>query len=394
MSDEIRIIDDAFPPDVHERLSLWASNRSIEAGAIRLDGRDRRGFPALASNLRQRLGRWILGDPAKGSPADRPGGREHWRRRLLAADAHNLADVADLLATDRTLEPVDAAWKSISASHLTDSILIGCQIEGCGPGIDGCFQAEPASVGEQTVIVFLNRHWTPDWAGETVLLGEADDIVSSVLPRPNRVVFFPANLRHAQRRVSDLCPDLRKTLVWRTRRRRAGGLETLSSFLREHGAMDCSHYVGTLHDHLVRTFIALEKRGCQPEVCLGGGLHSVYGTSLLDHQMLTHSDRGLVAQRFGSEAEKLAYLFSILDRPGTLATPLALDDQTAVVELRDGQRLDLSRRDLDDLRMIDCANLEDQDTLKDYPPLMKIWNEFSPRSGSYRRDAPPDRAAS
>ena len=371
MADDALIVDDVFSADIHEALSRWAGDRSIEVGAVRLDGRDRRGIPALVSASREHLGRWLLGESAKDlAPAYR---REHWRRALVAVDPHNLADIAGGLAADPALAPVDAAWTSLSRSLLADSILVGCEVEARGPGIDGRFETEGVGGYDRTVILFLGSRWPADRSGETALLGEADDLVRTASPAPNRAIVAPASVRRAQRPVADHCPERLKVLLLRIRRRRSQAFETLSGFLRDHGALDCNHYDGTLHDHLMRTFAALEARGCRPAVCLGGGLHSIYGTSLLDHRMLGPADRAGVAQRLGCEAERLSYLFSSLNRPRTLATPLALDERAALVELRDGGRLELSRQDFDDLRLIDCANLEDQDTLKDYPPLADVW---------------------
>jgi hypothetical protein len=164
-----------------------------------------------------------------------------------------------------------------------------------------------------------------------------------------------------------------RVLAFGTGRKRRADFWTPSRFLRANGASDCPHYVGTLHDHLMRTFVALEARGLARDVCLGGGLHAVYGTSLLQHRMLGHSDRGLVRESFGEGAERLAYLFSMLDRPRTLDAPSALDAETALVEGRDGERLEISRRVFDDLRWMECANLADQDTLNDYPALAALW---------------------
>lgn len=128
------------------------------------------------------------------------------------------------------------------------------------------------------------------------------------------------------------------------------------------------------HDHLARTYQLLADRGHRREVCLGGGLHAIYGTSLLHHSMMQQADRSVARKRFGDAAERLAHLFSVLDRPRVLAEPLALDLERAVVELRGGERLELSRRDFDDLRSIECANLADQNALEDHPSLLTLWN--------------------
>jgi len=71
----------------------------------------------------------------------------------------------------------------------------------------------------------------------------------------------------------------------------------------------------------------------------------------------------------------LAHLFSILERPRTLEFPLKLELDVAVVERRDKQELNLQRETFNDLRKIECANLEDQNSLGKYTTLSKMWNK-------------------
>ena len=123
MADEIHIVD-VFSADIHQSLSRWAVDRSIEIGAVRLDGRERRGIPALVSASREHLCRWLLGESAK--DLARAYRREHWRRALVAVDPHNLADIAGGLAADPALAPVDAAWTSLSRSPGADVASLKC----------------------------------------------------------------------------------------------------------------------------------------------------------------------------------------------------------------------------------------------------------------------------
>ncbi len=208
----------------------------------------------------------------------------------------------------------------------------------------------------------------------TVFLGENDEIIKAVLPRSNRAVIFPSTLQHAGRAVSRKCTVLRKTLIFKTRRRRSEDFEKLSAFLRDVGARDRAHHRGSLHDHLVRTFSLLEAKGLDRTVCLGGGLHSVYGTNAFGPGVLTSDARTEIIGAFGERAEELARLFSVINRPKSLESPLHLDAQTAAVELVDGQRLELSRSMFDDLRKIECANLADQESLVRYRALDAFWD--------------------
>src|ERR1700678_189769 len=284
----------------------------------------------------------------------------HWSRDFVAAGPHNLADVADLLGADDTVAPVNAAWRFLRDTRLPDSVLVRCYLNGYTYGTDGYFHTDSQRPDEHTTILYVNDYWEPDWAGETVFLGADGDIIKAVLPRHNRAVIFPSGTQHAGRSVSRKCMVLRKTLIFKARKTRSNDFEQLSAFLRKAGAADRGHETGTLHDHLVRTYSMLEAKGLDRGVCLGGGLHAIYGTSTFGRGVLARDARAEVAGEFGERAEELSHLFSVLKRPGTLESPSALNAETAVVELVSGQTLELSRSTLYNLRQIECANLADQ----------------------------------
>ena len=166
---------------------------------------------------------------------------------------------------------------------------------------------------------------------------------------------------------------LRKTLIFKARRRRSAGFESLSEFLRKIGAADRRHRSGSLHDHLVRIYALLEAKGLDQAVCFGGGLHAVYGTRFFQPGVLTLDARPEVAEAFGGRAEELAHLFCILDRPNTLETPSRQDAQSVTVALNEGGTVDLSRGTFEGLRAIECANLQDQEGLGRYPRLRRAW---------------------
>jgi len=297
----------------------------------------------------------------------------HWSREFVAGGPHNLADVSDSLEADEAVAPVHAAWKFLRDTRPTSSVLIRCYLNGYTYGTDGYFHTDSGRADEHTAILYVNDYWEPDWAGETVFLGQDGDIAKAVLPRRNRAVIFPSGTQHAGRAVSRKCMILRKTLIFKTRKRRSNNFEKLSAFLRSVGAVDSEHITGTLHDHLVRTFSLLEAKSLDSHVCFGGGLHAIYGTNAFGRGLLTADARAEVAREFGDCAEELAHLFSVINRPRTLESPLGADTERAVVELVDGRTLDLCRGTFDDLRKIEAANLADQGALARYRTLSGMW---------------------
>ena len=199
----------------------------------------------------------------------------HWSRDFVAAGPHNLANVADLLGADETVAPVNAAGRFLRDTRLPDSVFVRCYLNAHTYGTDGYFHADSQRPDEHTMIVYINDYWEPDWAGETVFLGEDGDIIKAVLPRHNRVVLFPSDIEHAGRSVSRKCMVLRKTLIFKVRKRRGNDFEKVSAFLQKAGAVGRGHGTGTLHDHLVRTFSMLEAKGLDRSVCFGSGLHAI-----------------------------------------------------------------------------------------------------------------------
>lgn len=340
MSDDIVVADNALPPDVYDNLARLVASEPMEYGS--------------RSNVKT--------DP-----------HGHWSRQFIAAGRHNLADVSFLLEENPAFDALHATWKILRDAHLKDSILIRCYLNGYTYGTDGYFHTDSDRPDERTAILYMNDKWEPDWAGETTFLDWRGDIVKAVLPKRNRAVIFPANMRHAGRGVSRKCAVLRQTLIYKARKRRSGNFEKLSAFLRKAGALNCDHKTGTLHDHLVRTFSILEALGFDDAVCFGAGLHAIYGTNIFTPALMPRTARPAIVEAFGADAERLADLFSALDRPTTLESPLELTPDAAVVALRDQQKLPLPRKAFDDLRMIECANLIDQNALRGHPALNEEW---------------------
>ena len=348
MTTDIQLLDDAFPAALYDELSRLISSEPLSYGA--------------RSNA--------LSDP-----------HGHWSRKFVPGGAHNLADIAGLLRQKEELCPLNAAWEHLKNVHLQHSVLIRCYLNGYTYGTDGYFHTDSDRKDESTVVVFMNETWDPDWAGELAFLDAAGDILKSILPRRNRAVIFPASLSHAGRSVSRQCVELRKTLIFKARRERSPDFERLSAFLVRHGATACRHKASTLHDQMVRTFAILEASGFAAAVKFGGGLHAIYGTNEIEHALLSAESRPMVADEFGREAEELAHLLSLLDRPATLASPSEASGGSVPVRLRGGKTLLLPRKVFDDLRKIECACLEDQGAPAAHPGVARPWDEHGKAGG-------------
>jgi hypothetical protein len=117
---------------------------------------------------------------------------------------------------------------------------------------------------------------------------------------------------------------------------------------------------GDLLTHLRNTHDLLESWGNPPSVCRAGLFHSIYGTWHVSHRAMPFSERARVRALIGEEAERLAYIFCVAERPKDFLE--CLDRRE--VEIKDhhtGALMPLSRETLDRLLEIEAANILEQD---------------------------------
>ena len=85
-------------------------------------------------------------------------------------------------------------------------------------GQSGEIHTDSDRPGDKTVLYYCNRHWQPDWQGETMFyVPDRTEIIRAVLPKPGRLVIFDANVPHAGRDPSRACPVMRVTIAFKLR---------------------------------------------------------------------------------------------------------------------------------------------------------------------------------
>ena len=123
----------------------------------------------------------------------------------------------------------------------------------------------------------------------------------------------------------------------------------------------------SLYEHLIGTHELLREWGASEQVRLAGLFHSIYGTRHFRKSAWPLVDRMTIRNLIGDEAEFLAYLFCVTDRPKALLV--------AANSLRDhhaGNMHMLDAKTMRSLREIEAANLLDQggrhwlEKLRDY----------------------------
>jgi hypothetical protein len=131
-----------------------------------------------------------------------------------------------------------------------------------------------------------------------------------------------------------------------------------AALLQKLDAHVTSHSRRALLDHLQGTHDLLVEWGNEPDICVAGLFHSIYGTYAFDKRSADMSMRDEIRDVIGAEAERLVVLFCVTDRRCFYEhlgeSRFRLRD---IVHDRD---LDLDRNTLAALIEIEVANILDQ----------------------------------
>jgi len=131
-----------------------------------------------------------------------------------------------------------------------------------------------------------------------------------------------------------------------------------SALLEQLGARRTSHSRRTLLDHLQGTHDLLVEWGNEPDICVAGLFHSIYGTYAFDKRSADMSMRDEIQDVIGTNAERLVYLFCVTDRRSFYARLGAL--RFTLRDIVHDCDLDLDRSTLAALIEIEVANILEQ----------------------------------
>ena len=296
-------------------------------------------------------------------------GYGHWNHTIASGASWNSRDISDLIP-----EPFSTAWRVILEKYLPGYALIRCYANAHTYGVEGYPHGDSWRSEDLTVVLYVNREWKREWAGETVIF-EKDSIAVSALPKFNRAVIFPGSMLHAARSVSRICPQLRRTLMFKvTPIGIDPARDRLQTFLESIGAAEKRHRDGALIGHLLGTYDLLRAAGQPERVCLAGGSHSVLGTSIYKDACIGPDQIQHLFEAIGPEAANLAVLFSMADRRVDTLEASEIG-QPMVLTLLDGRQSHVDSNAASDLRFIEAANLYDQRALSDkLPNLKSLWS--------------------
>jgi SM-20-related protein len=144
----------------------------------------------------------------------------HWYYPVAFSDDPYSADVEpDLLALDEHLQPISQCWALIKARYAQPLRLYECMLSANTFGTEGRLHQDIADAGERrrhhTALVYCNAKWDVNWAGETLVFDEHNEITAAVMPKPGRVMTIAGDPVHVGRSVSRICPTDRRVLVFK-----------------------------------------------------------------------------------------------------------------------------------------------------------------------------------
>lgn len=124
-------------------------------------------------------------------------------------------------------------------------------------------------------------------------------------------------------------------------------------FLHKIGADQKGHSGRKLIHHLLGTYDILNEWKCNQNICMAGGIHSIYGTNIFQSVTVDENSRAMVQDLFGYCSENLAWLFGTLDRPRAIENGIGIDR-------RQKKSVSIDKDTLISLRLIEAANLLEQ----------------------------------
>ncbi len=145
------------------------------------------------------------------------------------------------------------------------------------------------------------------------------------------------------------------------------------------------HHQGkrTLLEHLCGTYKLLHEWHNTPSVCVAGLFHSIYGTEYYTTRSADLSQRAMIRDHIGRDAEELAYLFCACEHNDLLAN-IGRTEDYSIKDTIEARQLPLSKTQVAQLLEMEWANLLDL-----APPVVRLPETFRNRSFNLWRQAQP-----
>ena len=112
-------------------------------------------------------------------------------------------------------------WSEISSRIAEKTRVHRCYVNAHTYGVEDAIHEDDTDLENGlTVIVYLCRAWYPEWFGQTVFWEHLDkmthnDIIQSVIPKPNRVLIFDKKIPHCVAPLSRRFSGVRLTCMFK-----------------------------------------------------------------------------------------------------------------------------------------------------------------------------------
>lgn len=124
-----------------------------------------------------------------------------------------------LLAGKLRLSPVNRLWQRLRDEFVPEHGLLDAYASGrpFGDKVD-VHHGSSESTEQFTAIICANSEWRDNWSGEMLFYDESHECVA-VRHRPGRLILFGSGIKYVAHPPSQECPDLLKTIVFKTMER-------------------------------------------------------------------------------------------------------------------------------------------------------------------------------
>lgn len=133
----------------------------------------------------------------------------------------------------------------------------------------------------------------------------------------------------------------------------------LIDWLKSRGAADVKCGDGFLLDHLEDVYHVLSIAKQPMTLCLAGLFHPVYDVKIFEAGSVALSDRGVIKNLIGTDAEDLVWMFCKMNRP-TALMQFCEDPEIAALPLLDGTEMAIHENDrrvlMPQMLTIECAS--------------------------------------
>lgn len=138
----------------------------------------------------------------------------HWSKYFFQAEDLQIG----VSASEATIsaEPIQRLYECLKPHLPPGCKLLRCYANGQTYGTDSKLHSDDSRANTFTLLFYPMKTWQSDWAGETVFWNRQTlEIDTSIHPKSNRLLIFPAPYWHGARPISRYCEELRITLMWK-----------------------------------------------------------------------------------------------------------------------------------------------------------------------------------